>query len=435
MAQDERKRHELLNSTLDELMLTFAELEAVTVEMQRQNSHLLEANQQVDLERRRYLDLFDRAPLGCLLTDERGVILQANQTMRTLLGRRTERLLGKPISLFLVGLGDRNTHILLPRLRKGETLKSEEVHLRPDGAPPFPALLSAERIVRTKNDPAELLWMLQDIRERKVAENALRQAQIELATDNDRRKALVLELHRLSSLLLKAQEEERRRIARELHDSTAQKLAALHFQLAAVVRRSNGPVVRSLSLCNGLLKECMSEIRTLTNLLHPPVLDELGLAATLRWYTKRFVKESGIRVRLRLNLRSGRLTSDVETALFRVVQECLSNVRRHAKSVDADILLRESSDAILLEVRDRGRGMARSVNDTKRTNDHGLGIVGMRERIRNLGGGFEIDSSSEGTAVRVRLPVSFSATNVTALPGPAEPRSAAGLESKSGRLD
>ena len=232
--------------------------------------------------------------------------------------------------------------------------------------------------------------MLQDIRQRKSAEEALRQAHHELEIDNRRRQELEADLRLLSARLLKTQEEERRRIARELHDSTAQKLTGLKLRLQSLARRSGPTLASDLTECQRLLEDCMHELRSLTNLLHPPVLDEIGLVGALRWYGSRLQQESGIRIRLGIRLRSARLPADLETAIFRIVQECLTNLRRHSGSRSGEIRLRESADGVQLEVRDHGHGIARAAGKRQAADSLGIGILGMQERAREAGGNLEV---------------------------------------------
>ncbi len=405
LAGETHRRQDLLDQALHELSSALAELQVAAEEVQRQNRELETASGRIELEGRRYLVLFDRAPHGYLVTDGGGLIRQANRASGDLIGTRSENLLGKPISLYLRGERGRNAHLLIPRLHRGEVLMAEEVMLHPRHGPPVPALLSGASLAGPPGVPAELLWMLQDIRERKSAEEALRQAHNRLEVDNRRRQELEADLRLLSARLLKAQEEERRRIARELHDSTAQKLIGLKLRLQSVTRRAGPSVAPDLKECQQLLEDCTHELRSLTNLLHPPVLDEIGLVGALRWYSGRLEQESGIRIKLGVRLRSERLPQHVETALFRIVQECLTNLRRHSGSRSGEIRLRESAEGVHLEVQDRGRGLGRQAGMRPAADSLGIGILGMQERAREAGGSLEVRSSPRGTTVRAFLPL------------------------------
>jgi len=224
-------------------------------------------------------------------------------------------------------------------------------------------------------------------------------------------------LRELSARLLQLQDDERRRIARELHDSVGQMLAALGMNLSAV-RTDVEHLAKTLSALHDsedLVREMNLEVRTISHLLHPPLLDEAGLASALRWYADGFAARSKIQVDLDLSEDFERLAADVETAIFRVVQECLTNIHRHSGSPAAKISLRRSEDQVFIEVEDNGRGIppARQL-EMATSGTVGVGVRGMRERIRQLGGTLEIESSSNGTVVKVTLPITES-TSGTAI--------------------
>jgi two-component system NarL family sensor kinase len=162
------------------------------------------------------------------------------------------------------------------------------------------------------------------------------------------------------------------------------------------------PISESVSLCEQVIKE----IRTLSYLLHPPLLDEVGLASALQWYVRGFTQRSGVQVEVAVVQEIGRLPTDVEMALFRVVQESLTNIHRHSGSASANIRLTREGDQVLVQVRDRGRGMGlESSPDSEDTiQTIGVGILGMRERLRQLGGRLEIESSYRGTTVTAIVP-------------------------------
>ena len=219
------------------------------------------------------------------------------------------------------------------------------------------------------------------------------------------------ELRRLSGELLRSQDEERRKIARDLHDSTGQDLVALAAalkQLQDALHSSSKKVRRLLSDCQALADQCIREVRTLSYVLHPPMLDEAGLEDAIRHYLDGFTKRSGIQVDLEVSRRFGRMTRDVELILFRVVQESLTNVQRHSGGSQAKIRLDRNADEVILEVSDNGRGT--SGKERKGSGEFpfevGVGIASMQERVKLVGGRFDIDSSSQGTTVRVTMPLS-----------------------------
>ena len=217
------------------------------------------------------------------------------------------------------------------------------------------------------------------------------------------------ELQRLSGRLLRSQDEERRTIARDLHDSMGQDLVALATmlgQLRASVPSARRKPRQLLSECKVLADRCIREVRTLSYVLHPPVLDDAGLGDAIRDYVKGFTKRSGIPVELELSPRVGRMTRDVELALFRVVQESLTNIQRHSGSPQAKIRVNRDSH-LTLEISDLGRGLSATQPGGKEEAgfEVGVGIPSMQERVKLIGGRLEIDSTSYGTSVRVTIPL------------------------------
>ena len=213
-------------------------------------------------------------------------------------------------------------------------------------------------------------------------------------------------LRDLSGRLLQMQDSERRRIARELHDGVGQLLAAMIMNLAIIQERANVTDQRAkeaLTENQSMAHEILRSIRTISHLLHPPLLDEAGLPSALRLYIEEFSQRSGIKVRLECD-DVGRLHPDLETAFFRVTQECLSNVHRHSASPIANVTLRREDGRLALEVRDVGRGIPHEKEQELVLGGGGVGLRGMRERITQLGGRLKIESTSDGTTVTAYLP-------------------------------
>jgi len=248
--------------------------------------------------------------------------------------------------------------------------------------------------VRRRENAA--LWKAQDELELKVQERT---------ADLD---SVNCSLRELSARLMQLQDDERRRIARELHDSVGQTLAALSMNLSTVradVERLARTAV-ALTDSESLVRTMVTEVRTISHLLHPPLLDELGLASALRWYVGGFSQRSNIKVDLDMSEDFGRLPGEMETAIFRVVQECLTNIHRHSGSSIARIRVRHREREALVEVEDKGKGIPpRKLKEMAAAGTPGVGMRGMQERIRQLGGTLEIRSGDEGTLVIVRLPV------------------------------
>lgn len=219
----------------------------------------------------------------------------------------------------------------------------------------------------------------------------------------------------LTCHLIKLQDEERRRIGRELHDSTAQELAAVGMNIGLVLQRIEGGDQTNDSLLSdslAIIEQCNRDIRTLAYLLHPPLLEDAGLAAAAHEYVSGFSQRSGIQVSIDVSSTLGRLPPATEQALFRVLQESLGNVHRHSGSKTAAIRITRESDRVILEIKDQGHGVPPEVlsNADGRVSKVGVGIAGMRERLRQLGGHFTIESNTQGTTVRAMVHLEGSET-------------------------
>jgi signal transduction histidine kinase len=212
----------------------------------------------------------------------------------------------------------------------------------------------------------------------------------------------------LSARILELQDVERRKIARELHDSVGQFLAGLKLNLGRLQRsglnpgHENGPLlIESLDLTD----KAITEVRTISHLLHPPLLDELGFHSAARWYTEGFAKRSGIPVELHLAEVVERLPKEIEIALFRVLQESLTNVYRHADAKRVDIEVQCTDTEVILTVSDNGKGIHRNVLEKFRAGEAGgIGLAGMRERLAELGGTLDVESLPNGTKICATMP-------------------------------
>jgi signal transduction histidine kinase len=221
-------------------------------------------------------------------------------------------------------------------------------------------------------------------------------------------ESLNRDLRTLSARLIATQDEERRRIARDLHDSIGQLLAALSMNNGLVSQEAAklSPEAADALLQNSQLVEQLSkEIRTISHLLHPPLLDEIGLLPAIKSFVEGFGERSGVQVAVEFSPDIGRLPPGVEISIFRIVQECLTNVYRHSGSKTARVRIVTSQGKLTLQVCDEGKGIsfARQLSMSTATN-HGVGLSGMRERVRELGGTLDIQSSEHGTTVTAALP-------------------------------
>lgn len=321
--------------------------------------------------------------------DSRGFVTSWNQGAERTKGYRPEEIIGMHFSVFYPP-GDASAgkpESLLKRAAMEGRVEDEGWRVRKDGS-----RFRADVVITALRDESGSLRgyskITRDVTERWAAEEALRQ---------------------LSGQLLRLQDEERRRMARELHDSTAQTLAALALNLALVKQRtaqSDDPkAAKALGESIELADQASREIRTFSYLLHPPMLDEAGLAHALSWYADGYARRTGIEVDMDISPQWNRLPVDLETALFRIAQECLTNIHRHSGSARARIDVKADAGLVTLRISDEGKGLPRDAVAERGPATFGVGIRGMRERVRQLGGRLEIRDGHPGTIVEVVLPL------------------------------
>jgi two-component system NarL family sensor kinase len=338
--------------------------------------------------------LFDSSLDGIVVLDDNRRIVDANPSALALFGIAKDTLGEYTLDNFIAPVSKEKF------LREWPSLKAESEHwgelelIRADGSMRLAQFSSRANFV-----PGRHLANFRDITRRREAEESL---------------------SALSQRLLQAQDEERRRIARELHDSTGQCLAAVRMNLQ-ILKGEEGRLSenaqKSLEDAFKTSSQCAADVRTLSYLLHPPLLDELGLVAALGWYTSGFSERSGVRVTLDVSPRDLQLPQDVGTALYRIVQECLTNIHRHSHSPTAQIRLSLESRQIVLNVSDQGRGLPAEKREILEEGVKGLGvgIGGMRERVKQLGGTLKIMPENPGTTVIVTLPWEADYASTTAL--------------------
>jgi PAS domain S-box-containing protein len=319
-------------------------------------------------------------------TLQEGRVLEVNEAFERHSGYTRDEIVGHTKLELGLWFDLRERETLTDIVRRQGNARDQEVRFRTKSGQVVVILLSVESV--ELHGQQCLLTVGQDITERKRAEE---------------------ELRHLSGQLLRLQDEERRRIARDLHDSTGQDLVALATmlgQLRASIPSREQKSRKLLSECKALADQCIREVRTLSYLLHPPILDEAGLADAIRDYVKGFTKRSGIQVELELSPRLGRMTRDVELALFRVVQESLTNIHRHSGSPQAKIRI-DCNSNLTLEISDLGLGASASATGGKEEHrlDVGVGIPSMQERVKLIGGRLHVDFGADGTTVHVTIPL------------------------------
>jgi two-component system, chemotaxis family, CheB/CheR fusion protein len=317
---------------------------------------------------------------------------------------------------FLYRLGDEQWNI--PKLRalleeitsKGAPVRDFEVEHDFSGLGIRTMLLNARKMEDAHSDEPLVLLAIEDVTERKEAHDEL-----ELKV-----KQRTATLQSLTGRMLQLQDDERRKMARELHDSLGQYLASLTMNLGMLDRpEPPRPRTELLSESLELVQRCLAETRTLSYLLHPPMLDEAGFASAARWYVEGFAKRSGIQVDVHIPQDLKRLGELVETSLFRILQESLTNIHRHAQSSTVDFRLEVDGDEVAMSVSDHGRGIPAGLLERFNATGIGMGVglSGIRDRVSELGGKLEIRSDTNGTLVRVTVPVASSASASTSRAG------------------
>jgi PAS domain S-box-containing protein len=362
-----------------------------------------------------------------------GVITSWNAGAERLFGYTAKEAIGQHISMIIPrDRLDEETSILA-RLRQGERIDHfDTIRVRKDGTA-FDASLSISPVRDSAGKIIGASKIARDITERKRVERELHESeqrfreladaldtQVQFRTQELRRRnADILQqsdqLRDLSGRLMLAQDEERRRIARELHDSAGQNLAALGMILARLeheTKRDPARLSKSINEAQDLVQNLNQEIRTTSYLLHPPMLDESGLSSALRWYTEGLGERSGISINLNIPDKLERLVPEVELAIFRLVQECLTNIHRHSGSKTAVIRIAREADKIYAEVQDHGKGMSQERLAEIQSRGVGVGIRGMRERVRQLHGELIVDSNALGTKITAIFPAKTPAAKV-----------------------
>lgn len=324
-----------------------------------------------------YSALVERMQQGAAMLDDRGCILYCNTSLASLLGVQRDKVVGAALQNFLVAKDQASSQRLLSDAKQGAS-EGEMNVVRPDGTR-IAAHFSFTVLSRDKSATGVLVTDL---------------------------TALKLQAE-LASRVQRLQDDERRRIARELHDSIGQLLVAIGMNTASIKMESNHltPEIAQLLDDNArMVEEISNEIRTMSHLLHPPLLDEVGLSSAIRWYIEGFAQRSKIETDLDIPEKLQRLPQNMEIAVFRAIQECLTNIHRHSGSSSCSVKVSQEDGSLLVEVKDSGRGIPQAKQLTLPASG-GVGLRGMQERIRQLGGNMEIDSSPQGTVISARIPI------------------------------
>jgi PAS domain S-box-containing protein len=338
-----------------------------------------------------YRVLVEKIDEGAATISADGTILYSNRSFARIFGVRLEKCIGGQLLSFVAGHEKDFLRTLIDSAKIAST--RGEIHLQSKGK---------SRTVRLTLSPT---------REQGTETICVVATELtELVDTNEALRVTETSLRQLSARLLQLQDEERRRIARDLHDITGQKIVVLSMALDRLARSPDlhdPEAQETLREGRDMVRKIGEETRTLSYLLHPPLLDECGLDSAVRWYAEGFEKRSGIKLKVDILANLGRLPTEIETALFRVVQESLTNVHRYSGSETAEIRVRLSSGDVQLDVVDYGKGVqTKAVKAAVEGSGLlGVGIPGMRERLHQLGGKLDVDFGREGTRVTATLPI------------------------------
>jgi PAS domain S-box-containing protein len=350
------------------------------------------------------------------MLDPEGKIKSWNVGAERIKGYRAEEIIGKHFSCFYPEEDLRNGKPqweLIIASKEGR-FEDEGWRIRKDGS-----RFWANVIITSVRDQSGTLLgfakVTRDFTERKRTEKALQEEVAERRHAQEQLFESEKSLRQLSLHLLRTQDEERRRIGRDLHDSLGQYLAVLKMKLvtlASCLEASEEPVSQEMEDCIRLTDDSIREVRTVSYLLYPPMLEEMGLTSAIPWYLDGFSARSGIKSAFTVETGFGRMPRDIELALFRVLQEGLTNVHRHSGSQTANVRLSVKDGMAILEIEDKGKGVASHTQQSGDdwTRSFGVGVRGMNERMRQLGGRLELTSDTNGTTLRAAVPVEENST-------------------------
>jgi len=394
------------------------ELQVHQVELEMQNAELSQAHAEAEANAEKFSDLYDFAPVGYFTFAEGGVILGVNLTGVALLGVERRGLLERRFPLWVAPESRNCFNAFLKRTFGSSAKQTCEVNLLRSGTAYLPVQIEGQGVL-TLGAEAQCRAVVVDLTDRKRAEDEIRKLNTELEGRVAARTAEISalleqsrhmqeQLRHLSHLVLRAQEEERKRISRELHDQIAPALVGVNLDLIALAREEMlkpGALKRRIARTRQLVEDSVNILHRFTWELRPPVLDDFGLVPALNAHLKDWAKQTGCRVTVAASAGLEPLNSAGRTVLYRVTQAALANVARHAKASRVKVRIQKRRGAVRLEIEDNGKGFRVEADSLAGRHKH-LGLLGMKERLEMVGGSFAVDSMpGRGTTIRAEIPL------------------------------
>jgi len=405
----------------------FHELQVHQVELEMQNFELQKARDENEVALEKYTDLYDFAPVGYFSLDDSGRITEVNLTGAALLGVERSRLINQSLARFVAPASQPGFHLFLKRVFAGtEKQFCEASLLKPDAAAFWARFHGVAAIA--VSDPRKwcrvAAW---DITSLKQAEEAQRRADVLAATNLELRQEIIRrqaveaslkqseqdqrrlleQLRQMSRQILLAQEDERKRISRELHDVIAQTLTGINVQLTALAKGAvinPKDLVRNIARTQQAVEKAVDIVHEFARELRPAVLDDLGLIPALHSFVKIFSQRTRLHVQLKAFAGVEQLDIAKRTVLFRVAQEALTNVARHAQAGRVEVSILKLADRIVLKIKDDGISF-QAERVLRGKGSKRLGLLGMRERVEMIGGTFDVESApGRGTTIQVEIP-------------------------------
>jgi PAS domain S-box-containing protein len=433
--QEDQKSHGLDRKSETDTRRLLHELQVHQIELEMQNDELQEARDKMEVLLADYTDLYDFAPVGYMSLNEQGQILKVNLTGAALLGVGRSRVLNRPLQAYVAPADRREFLNFLKQVFAGSAKQLCEANLLREGGASFCANIHGAAASSATGPHKWCRVVISDITALKLSEEAQRRAEALADANNDLRQEIVRrqavekslkkseqhqgqllarsqimqeKLRHLSRLILQAQEEERKRISLELHDVIAQTLTGINLQLSALAKQarlSPDNFEQSLAQTQRLVEASVDIVHQFSRDLRPAVLDDLGLIPALHTFMKGFTAQTGVRTHLTAFAGVEHLDTAGRTALFRVAQEALTNVARHAQASSVEVSIHKFPDCICMKIKDDGKSF-QAQRLMKAKGSTRLGLLGMKERLEMIGGHFDVESiRGEGTTIQAQIPL------------------------------